>query len=198
MPDRIAVATMQVAVPDLGQTSVVLMPGVPMTVVPMTVALMTVALRIVAMPVLALMTAVPMPDVRHLKDAVLMLVADLTRAAMLDRDKVAIKGRTPVVMPVPNVVPKSVVPKSVVLTIEAAMRDVVLHLKVADPIKVAARTRAVMLDRDKVAIDAPMQVAINAEAPKALSRDDRRLKACVRPSMRWTETMMAKSAATKS
>ena len=135
---------------------------------------------------------------------------------MLDR-KADATMRVAVLVPT-SVVPMPAVPMTVVMLV-VLLRDAVL-------IKVAVPTRAAMCDahqkldamRDAVPVLDPTSVVpmpvvlmlvvlmlgampgvrLRDAARKARSRDDRHSKACVLRSTCWTETMMAKSAATKS
>ena len=107
-----------------------------------------------------------------------------------------------------SVVPMPAVPMTVVMLV-VRLRDAVL-IKVAVPTRaamsaadqkpVAIRDAVLVLDPTSVVLmlDAMPDVRPRDAARKARSRDDRHSKACVLRSTCWTETMMAKSAATKS
>ena len=125
---------------------------------------------------------------------------------MLDR-KADATMRVAVLVPT-SVVPMPAVPMTVVMLV-VLLRDAVL-IKVAVPTRaamsaadqkpVAIRDAVLVLDPTSVVLmlGAMPDVRPRDAARKARSRDDRHSKACVLRSTCWTETMMAKSAATKS
>ena len=157
MLDRKADATMRDAAPDLGLTNVVLMLGEMLDAD----LLLKVAARMPgAAPALDRTNAVLMP--------VVPMIGEMA-GEMLDAD-LLLKVADLIKVVAPVLDPTNVVQMPVVQMI-GEMPDAVLHRKVVDPIKVAAR--------------------------KARRRDADLPQACILPSICWTETMMAMSVGKK-
>ena len=183
MLDRKADATMRVAV--LVPTSVVPMPAVPMTGVMLVVRLRDAVLIKVAVP-----TRAAMCDAHQKPDAM--------RDAVLDPTSVVLMlDAMPDVRPRGAVLSKVAVPTRAVMSAAHQKPDAIRDaVPVLDPTSVAPMPVVLMLV--VLMLGAMPGVRLRDAARKARSRDDRHSKACVLRSTCWTETMMAKSAATKS